>query len=138
MTMSENDKIIAELDRKTAENAAVGQCTDLFNTSNPKDLDIPVLELTLRNAFGMGVKWMEVISSVKELELKKKYVDAGVWLAITEFAFHHEGRQLLEEVIRGMGFSYEECLNLMEQNDTNREEIEPYVRSVFNIKETEE
>ncbi len=136
--MSENEKIIAGLDRKTAENAAVQQTTDLFNTANSKEFDIPVLELVLRNAFGMGVMWMEAKNKVNEKDLKKKHVDSGVWLAITEFAFHHEAHQLLDEVIRAMGFTYEECLFLMEQNDTNREEIEPYVKSVFRIEDNEE
>lgn len=126
-------KKIAESDRKTAENAALKQCTDIYNNTNPKDVDMPVLELALRNSFGMGVMWTDARNKVNEKELKKKYVDSGVWLAITEFAFHHEAHQLLDEVIKAMGFTYEECLLLMEQNDTNREYIEPYVKSVFRI-----
>lgn len=136
--MSEIEKKIAELDRKTAENEALKQTMDLYNNSNPKDLDIPVLELALRNAFGMGVMWMEAKNGVNEKDLKKKYVDSGVWLAITEFAFHHETHQLLDEVIKAMGFTYEECLFLMEQNDTNKERIEPYVKSIFKIENDEE
>lgn len=128
--MNENKNIIAELDREMAENEAVKQTTVFFNTANPKELDIPVLELVLRNAFGMGVMWAEAKNELREKEIEKKGLDSGIWLAITEIAYYSYG-QLIENIIQAVGFSYEECLELMEQSGCNNDVLCPIVKSIF-------
>lgn len=128
--MSECEKIIAELDWKTAENEAVEQTTDLFNTANPKEFDIPVIELVLRNAFGMGVMWADAKNKLREKEIEGKELNSGIWLAITEISFYNE-KQLIEDIIKAVGFSYEECLELMEQSGCNDDILSPIVESLF-------
>lgn len=63
---------IAELDRKTAEDMVVEQLTEFFNKSNQNDLDMPVMELVIRNAFGMGATWKEEVID-KQNSHKKTY-----------------------------------------------------------------
>ena len=74
------------------------------------------------------------ISTILEEE-EKKHIDSGVWLAITEFAFHAESHQLIEDVIRGMGFSYDDCINLMQQSGCNNDVLEPIINAVFNVEQ---
>lgn len=74
------------------------------------------------------------ISTILEEE-EKKHIDSGVWLAITEFAFHAESHQLIEDVIRGMGFSYDDCINLMQQSGCNNDVLEPIINRVFGMEE---
>lgn len=68
-------------------------------------------------------------------EEEKKHIDSGVWLAITEFAFHNESHQLIEDVIIAMGYSYDDCMNLMQQSGCNNDILEPIVNAVFNIEQ---
>ena len=74
------------------------------------------------------------ISTILEEE-EKKHINSGVWLAITEFAFYAESHQLIEDVIRGMGFSYDDCINLMQQSGCNNDVLEPIINAVFNVEQ---
>ena len=69
---------------------------------------------------------------------EKRHTDSGVWLAITEFAFHNESHQLIEDVIKGMGFSYDDCINLMQQSGCNNDILEPIINRVFGMDMEEE
>lgn len=66
-------------------------------------------------------------------DIEKKSVSSGTWLAISEFANIREAQQLLPEVIKAMGYSYEECLNLMEECKFNNEILRPIVEKVLNV-----
>lgn len=66
-------------------------------------------------------------------EQEKKHIDSGVWLAITEFAFYNESHQLIEDVIKAMGFCYEDCISLMEQSGCNNDVLEPIINKTFGI-----
>nr|DAY55028.1 MAG TPA: UBA-like domain protein [Caudoviricetes sp.] len=68
-------------------------------------------------------------------EKEKENIDSGVWLAITEFAFHNESHRLIENVINAMGFSYDDCITLMQQNKCNNDVLEPIVNAVFNVEQ---
>ena len=74
------------------------------------------------------------ISTILEEE-EKKHVDSGVWLAITEFAFHAESHQLIGDVIIAMGYSYDDCMNLMRQSGCNNDVLEPIINAVFNVEQ---
>ena len=72
------------------------------------------------------------ISTILEEE-EKKHIDSGVWLAITEFAFHNESHQLIEDVIIAMGYSYDDCMNLMQQSGCNNDVLEPIINKTFGM-----
>lgn len=74
------------------------------------------------------------ISTILEEE-EKKHIDSGVWLAITEFAFHAVSHQLIEDVIIAMGYSYDDCMNLMQQSGCNNDVLEPIINRVFGMEE---
>ena len=63
---------ISILDKKEAENIVTNTLTDLYEQSNSKDFDIPLLELVIRNAFGMGVTWAKCQKeNLNEVDLMK-------------------------------------------------------------------
>jgi len=64
---------------------------------------------------------------------KKEMITQGIWTAITYFAAHRESHQLLVEVLRALGFKYEECKKLMADITYNSDVIEPYVNELFGI-----
>jgi len=66
----------------------------------------------------------------KKNALKEKYLNSGIWLVITEIAFFRE-TSLIEHIIKNCGFTYEECVELMNESGCNNEIIEPIVRSIF-------
>lgn len=72
------------------------------------------------------------ISTILEKE-EKKHIDSGVWLAITEFAFYSESHQLIEDVIKAMGFTYDDCISLMEQSGCNNDVLEPIINKTFGM-----
>ena len=65
---------LAELDKKTAEDMAVKQFTDLYNEVKERDLDISKLELVLRNTFYAGTLWQKEVIK-KETEVNKTYAE---------------------------------------------------------------
>lgn len=66
-------------------------------------------------------------------DIEKESVSSGSWLAISEFANIREAQQLLPEVIKAMGYTYEECLDLMEECKFNNDILRPIVEKVFNV-----
>lgn len=66
-------------------------------------------------------------------DIEKKSVSSGSWLAVSEFAGIREAQQLLPEVIKAMGYTYEECLDLMEECKFNNDILRPIVEKVFNV-----
>ncbi len=136
--MDEIKKQLAQLTKEAAEDLCVKEVTELCNDTNSSDLDMSLTEFTIRNAFGNGVFWAEAKAEEKEEEAKKKHIDSGVWLAITEFAFYSESHQLIKDVIKALGFSYEECISLMEQSGCNNDVLEPIIDRAFGMDSEEE
>ena len=70
------DKIIElkDMDRKTAEDESLRMCTDLFNRVDQNNMDIPKLELALRNMFGAACQWRDALAS-DETKSIKSYED---------------------------------------------------------------
>lgn len=73
----------------------------------------------------------QIYEEIRSIE--KKSVSSGTWLAISEFASIREAKQLLPEVIKAIGFTYEECLDLMEECNFNNDILRPIVTKVFNL-----
>ena len=65
--------------------------------------------------------------------IEKKSINSGSWLVISEFASIREAKQILPEVIKAMGYTYEECLDLMEECKFNNDILRPIVAKVFNV-----
>lgn len=116
---------------------------------NNKELTQAIIAIVLEEINGYSHEEAELFSKEDngELESKictileeeeKKHIDSGVWLAITEFAFHNESHQLIEDVIKGMGFSYDDCINLMQQSGCNNDVLEPIINRVFGMDMEEE
>lgn len=133
--MDEIKKHLAQLSKNEACDLCVKELYNTCNRINPIELDMSITEFAIRNAFANGVLWKEAKAEEKEKEQEKKHIDSGVWLAITEFAFHNESHQLIEDVIKGMGFSYDDCIYLMKQSGCNNDILEPIVNAVFNIEQ---
>lgn len=127
------DKALLSMSKEEARSESIDQLTGLYNRSDEKDLDITKLELVLHNAFEHGVYWSN-LKHKQELEIEnKKSLNSGVWLAITEFAFYGEAKQLIPSVIKAMGFSYDECIALMLDCDCNNDILEPIINEIFDI-----
>lgn len=137
MSMEEIKKALAVLSKDAACGISRKELVELFETVDPKELDVTPLELVLTNAFGHGVMWCEAVKEQKEKEIQSQSLNSGIWLVITELAFTGN-RNLIEEIIRSVGFSYEECLDLMDQSGCNNDVLEPIVESIFNEEEEEE
>lgn len=133
--LKEEDKALLSMSKEEARSESIDQLTGLYNRSDEKDLDITKLELVLHNAFEHGVYWSN-LKHKQELEIEnKKSLNSGVWLAITEFAFYGEARQLIPSVIKAMGFSYDECIALMLDCDCNNDVLEPIINEIFDIED---
>ena len=113
---------------------------------NNKELTQAIIAIVLEEVNGYSHEETELFSKGDngELESKistileeeeKKHIDSGVWLAITEFAFHAESHQLIEDVIIAMGYSYDDCMNLMRQSGCNNDVLEPIINAVFNVEQ---
>lgn len=136
--LSEEDKALLSMTKEEARTESIEQLTNLYERSDEKNLDISKLELVLHNAFEHGIYWSN-LKHGQELEIeKKKSVSSGVWLAITEFAFYGEAKQLIPTVIKAMGFTYDECVELMLDCDCNNDVLEPIINEVFDIEEEDE
>ena len=131
--MGEIKKHLAQLSKNEACDMCVKELSNTCNRINPIELDMSITEFAIRNAFANGVLWKEAKAEEKEKEQEKKHIDSGVWLAITEFAFYNESHQLIEDVIKAMGFCYEDCISLMEQSGCNNDVLEPIINKTFGI-----
>lgn len=65
--------------------------------------------------------------------IEKESINSGSWLAISEFASIREAKHILPEIIKAMGYTYEECLNLMEECKYNNDILRSIVKKVFNV-----
>ena len=65
---------LALLEKREAEDMAVNQFTDMYNTVNEKELDISKLELIIRNVFAAGALWKGAVMA-KEYASHKTYED---------------------------------------------------------------
>jgi len=131
--LKEEDKALLSMSKEEARTESIEQLTELYDRLDEKDLDITKLELVLHNAFEHGVYWSN-LKHKQELEIEnKKSLDSGVWFAITEFAFYGEAKQLIPDVIKAMGFSYDECIALMLDCDCNNDVLEPIINEIFDI-----
>lgn len=110
------------------------------------ELTQAIIALVLEKVNGYTQQEAELLSKEDNGELESKIftilekkekanIDSGIWLAITEFAFYNESHQLIEDVIKGMGFSYDDCMNLMQQSGCNNDVLEPIVNGVFNVEQ---
>ena len=66
------DKIIElkDMDRKTAEDESLKMCTDLFNRVDQNSIDIPKLELALRNMFDAACQWKDALAGYEAKGIK--------------------------------------------------------------------
>lgn len=69
-----NNERLASLSRQEAEDSAVKQFTQLYNEVDEKHLDMPKLELALRNTFYAGMSYKEAVMK-KEREDIKSYIN---------------------------------------------------------------
>lgn len=108
------------------------------------ELTQAIIALVLEKVNGYTQQEAELLSKEDNGELESKIftilekkekanIDSGIWLAITEFAFYSESHQLIEDVIKAIGFSYEECINLMKQSGCNNDILEPIINKTFGM-----
>lgn len=95
------------------------------------------MEKRIIDEYDLNKNWgvpFEVEQKIHEemVSIAEKSLNCGVWCAISEFASIREAKQLLPEVIRAMGYTYEECLGLMEECKYNNDILRPIVEKVFN------
>lgn len=131
--MDKIKKHLTQLSKNEACDLCVKELSNTCNRINPNELDMSITEFAIRNAFANGVLWKESKAKGKEKEQEKKHINSGVWLAITEFAFYNESHQLIEDVIKAMGFSYEDCISLMEQSGCNNDVLKPIINKTFGM-----
>lgn len=136
--LSESAKILQAMSKSDARKESIQQLTDLYNKTNESDLDITKLELVLHNAFEHGVYWGSLKHQAELDEEKKKALNSGIWLVITEFAFYGESKQLIPLVIKAMGFTYDECIELMLDCDCNNDVLEPIINEIFEVEEEDD
>lgn len=96
------------------------------------------MKKNILDKYNLNRNWgvpVEVEKQINEeiKDIDQKSVSSGSWLVISEFANIREAQQLLPEVIKAMGYSYEECLNLMEECKFNNDILRPIVEKVFDV-----
>jgi len=120
-------EILKQMTKKEACEASNDQLTKLYNSAIIDESD---LETVLTNSFDNGVYWASIRNEEKEKKIKEENLNSGIWLAITEISFYGY-RQLIENIIGAVGFSYDECFELMEESGCNNDILKPIVESIF-------
>ncbi|MDH6357220.1 hypothetical protein [Parabacteroides sp. PF5-9] len=131
----EENKDLVTLTKEEACKSSNSMLTNLYYTTKPESLDMPLLDFVLTNAFGNGAFWYKEQNKTQLKEIEAKGLNAGIWLAITEIAFNRGYNGLIEDIIKAVGFTYDECLELMESSGCNNEILQPIVNSIFNVEE---
>lgn len=121
-----NDAYLKEFGKDKKERKLLIEKYRSYNDSNT------IIHFTTGEMYSLD--WLEYIPPVDfssiEKQYKDKYVSLGIWHAITEFAYF-DCRQAIEDVIKSMGFTYEQCLSYMDNNGTNNDILLPIVNAIF-------
>jgi hypothetical protein len=60
--------------------------------------------------------------------------NSGFWCAVQEFSAQGVSDSFIEAVVLSAGFTYDECIGLMDESDFERERLEPIVEHLLKDK----